>query len=185
MKIRIHNHHGARGFTVLELLTAIAVMAILVGWGFPSLQTMIRNNQVAAQNAELVSMLNFAKGEAIRRNTDVPVILTATDDGWGAIVEDPAEEADVEGCVPGQLRCATYNRVDLVGLDLPSGDSILTFNNRGYIIDPDQPLTFASGTMFLQHENCEGNRQRTRIDITATGQINSCTLACDDDDTGC
>lgn len=184
MKIRNMNRHGARGFTVLELLTAVAVMAILVGWGFPSLQTMIRNNQVAAQNAELVSMLNFAKGEAIRRNTDVPVLFTAADGAWEAIVEDPAEETDVEGCEEGQLRCAAYDRVAM-DLDLPGDITTLTFNNRGYIVNPDDELVFATGTIFLQHENCEGNRQRTRIDITATGQIDSCTLACDDDDTGC
>lgn len=173
-----------RAFTLLEMLAALAVMAIAFGWAFPSLQTMIRNNQVAAENAELISLLHFTKGEAIRRNTDVPIVLTALDDGWNAIVEDPAEEADVEGCVPGQLRCASYDNVNLA-LDLPGDISTLIFNNRGYISNPDDPLVFANGVIYLQHGQCSGLKQRRRIEITPTGQIRSCDLACDDVETEC
>lgn len=182
----IKKYRTTRGFTVLELLTGLAVMAILFGWGFPSLQMMIQNNQVSAQNSELISVLHFAKTEAVRRNANVPVLLgpNETDDGWVAIVEDPAELADIEGCEPGQLRCASYNRVT-IDLDLPGDDTALTFNNRGYITDPDNPLSFLTGTIFLQHEHCSGDRQRRRIEITATGQIDSCDVACNDDATEC
>ncbi len=173
-----------KGVTLIELLTVLAVLAILVSWGVPSLRTLIQNNQVSAQNLELVTILQFAKSEAIRRNDDVPVILTASGNTWEAIVEDPAEETDVTGCEVGQLRCANYERVQM-NLALPGGISELTFNNRGYIVNPDDPLVFANGVIFLQHESCNGNKQRKRIEITPTGQINSCSLACDDSSTEC
>jgi type IV fimbrial biogenesis protein FimT len=165
------NRAPAHGFTLLELIVVLSVLAILLSWGMPSLTQSIRNNTVLAQGNELIAMLHFAKSEALRRNTDVPILLTADDDGWTAIVEDPAEVADVEGCVPGQLRCASHTGVILI-----TEVEQVNYNNRGYIRSEDE--AWAPETLFVQHSECQGNSQRRRIDITATGQISSCTLAC-------
>ena len=102
-----------QGFTLIELMITIAILAILLGLGTPSLQTMIHNNQVAAQNNELMGLINFAKSESVRRNTDVTMLLTNGSTGWSAIVEDPTNTADIEGCVVGQLRCANNTRVGM------------------------------------------------------------------------
>ena len=161
-----------QGFTLIELMITIAILAILLGLGTPSLQTMIHNNQVAAQNNELMGLINFAKSESVRRNTDVTMLLTNGSTGWSAIVEDPTNTADIEGCVVGQLRCANNTRVGMT-----AGETTLVFNNRGYIRDADD--AWAAMTIYLQHENCSGTNQRRRIDVTATGQVSSCALACD------
>ena len=34
-------------------------------------------------------------------------------------------------------------------------------------------------TLYLQHQSCSGSNQRSRIDITPTGQVSSCARACD------
>lgn len=156
---------------MIELVITLAVFAILVALGTPAIQDTIRNGRVAAQHNELIAFLSFAKSEAVRRNTSVPINLTSTANGWDAIVEDPSDEADVEGCVPGQLRCTSNTRVALI-----ADVAVLDFNSRGYIRDADEAWT--AETLFLQHENCEGNLQRRRIDILPTGQISSCSLAC-------
>ncbi len=163
--------NNIRGFTLLELMMVLAIAAILVGWGFPSLIQSIKNNAVASQSMSLMAMLNFTKSEAIRRNTDVTIVLNARAGGWDAYVDDPNNETDVEGCIPGQLRC-TENE----GALLTAATTEVTFNNRGYIRGIDDP--WAPETIFLQHEQCAGLNQRTRIDITPTGQISSCSLAC-------
>lgn len=172
MRIDNLKNYNNQGFTLLELIVVLAVLAILLSWGIPSIQQSIRNNSVLAQGNELIAMLHFAKSEALRRNTDVPIQLTAAADGWTAIVEDPAEEADVEGCVPGQLRCASYT-----GVLLTADVAMVNYNNRGYIRSEDEAWT--PETLFVQHTQCVGNNQRRRIDITPTGQVNSCALPCD------
>ena len=43
----------SQGFTLLELMITLAVMAILVSWGFPSLTESIKNNRTTAQNNEM------------------------------------------------------------------------------------------------------------------------------------
>ena len=165
------NRRFTRAFTLLELVTALAIAAITLVLALPSVRESIQNNQVLAQSNELISLLNFAKGEALRRNTGVPVALSSSDDGWEAIVEDPANEADIEGCVLGQLRCSSHTQVDLA-----ADVALLTFNNRGYIRSADEP--WAPETFFLEHSDCSGVNQRRRVDITPTGQISSCALPC-------
>jgi type IV fimbrial biogenesis protein FimT len=160
------------GFTLLELIVVLAVLAILLSWAIPSLQQSIRNNSILAQGNELIAMLHFAKSEALRRNTDVPILLTAEANGWTAIVEDPAELADVEGCVPGQLRCVSHT-----GALLVTDAAQVIYNHRGYIRSEDE--AWAPETLFVQHAECVGNHQRRRIEITPTGQISSCSLPCD------
>lgn len=160
------------GFTLLELLITLVIMGIVLAGALPSLTESIRNNMVSSQNLSLLSMLNFARSEAIRRNTEVVIELNASGNSWGVIVQDPNNEADIEGCVPGQLRCASHNDVSL-----STASTTLTFNNRGYIRGADD--TWESETLFMQHAHCNGQNQRRRIDITPTGQVSSCALACD------
>ena len=159
-----------RGFTLLELMITLAVLAVLLSMGLPSLTESMNNNRVLSQTHEMVAMLGFARNEAIRRNASVTIQLNSVTGGWNVIVEDPLNTADVEGCAIGQLRCSSNTRVGLT-----TGTNELVFNNRGYIRDGN-PWT--SETLYLQHESCNGNNQRTRIDIMPTGQVSSCLLAC-------
>lgn len=187
--------HRKSGFTLLEVMFALAIGAAILMWGMPSLITSIRNNDVASQSVSLLAMLNFTKSESIRRNTGVDMVITMNADGWDAVVEDPNNETEVVGCVLGQLRCTSQTGALLtIPSAAPPAESLtksgstesgatpggqtftLTFNNRGYIRGSDDVWT--PETMFLQHEHCSGTNQRVRIDITPTGQISSCTLAC-------
>jgi prepilin-type N-terminal cleavage/methylation domain-containing protein len=178
----ISNRNSKNGFTLIELVIVLAVMAILVTWGFPSLTESIKNNRMVAQNNEMVAMLQYARSEAIRRNTDVQVHLGDDGSDWEAFIKDPDFTADVEGCVLGQLRCAENENVTMnYGLDVvDEGINVITFNNRGYIRDLGEPWT--AEALFLEHDNCNGNNQRRRIDIMPTGQISSCSLACGSDE---
>ncbi|HKJ17363.1 MAG TPA: GspH/FimT family pseudopilin [Xanthomonadales bacterium] len=161
------------GFTLLELVMVIAIAAIVLAGALPSMTQTIRNNTVASQNLSMVAMLKFARSEAIRRNTDVTMEFSASGNTWSAIVQDPNEETDVEGCNPGQLRCTSNTNVAL-----QENPATLTFNSRGYF-EVTAGEWSAAESMFLQHEYCSGQNQRTRINILPTGQVSSCSLPCD------
>ncbi|HEY0819750.1 MAG TPA: GspH/FimT family pseudopilin [Rhizobacter sp.] len=67
------------GFTLVELMVTLAVMAILATLAAPSFFNMIATNRMANQTNELVAALNAAKSEAIRRAQ--PITVRANDDG--------------------------------------------------------------------------------------------------------
>jgi type IV fimbrial biogenesis protein FimT len=61
----------ARGFTLPELLVTIAVASILLGIAVPSFSGLIVDNRLTTQANDLVSAINFARSEAIKRNRTV------------------------------------------------------------------------------------------------------------------
>lgn len=70
--------NNQRGFTLIELMVTITVLAVLLGIGIPSFRSMIENNRIAAASNDLVSALQLARSEAIKRG--IPVVLCASSD---------------------------------------------------------------------------------------------------------
>lgn len=60
-----------KGFTLIELLVTFAVLAIIVTIAAPSFQELIRNNQVATETNTLISGLQLARSEAVKRGAEV------------------------------------------------------------------------------------------------------------------
>ncbi|UNK56707.1 GspH/FimT family pseudopilin [Pseudoxanthomonas daejeonensis] len=54
------------GFTLVELMIAIAVLAVLLGLALPSFQASMRSNRVATTSNEILASLSLARTEAIR-----------------------------------------------------------------------------------------------------------------------
>jgi len=63
----------ARGFSLVELMVTIAVLAILLAIGIPSFASLIASNRLTSATNELVAALQTARTEAIRRNVRVTV----------------------------------------------------------------------------------------------------------------
>ncbi|SFM60513.1 GspH/FimT family pseudopilin [Marinobacter zhejiangensis] len=55
------------GFTVIELLTALFVLAVAVSLAVPSFRQMIQNNRMASQINLVTSLVSFARSEAAKR----------------------------------------------------------------------------------------------------------------------
>jgi len=72
-----------RGFTLLELLVTIAIVIILTTIGIPSFMGLIRDNNITATANDFLTALNYARSEAVTRNTDVIVkSKSATNKDW-------------------------------------------------------------------------------------------------------
>lgn len=74
------------GVTLLELMTAVAVLGVLAAVGVPAFTSIVRNNQIAAESGNLVTALTLARSEALKRGVRVSVCGAA---GAGACTEDP------------------------------------------------------------------------------------------------
>jgi len=62
---------------MIELLVTMSVMAILMAVAIPSFQSFVSTNRVAALTNDLVSALNLARSEAVKRGARVTVCKTA------------------------------------------------------------------------------------------------------------
>ena len=61
------------GFTLVELLVTVTVAAILLGYGVPGFRDLIRNSRASAAANEIVTALQYARSEAVRRGAAVDV----------------------------------------------------------------------------------------------------------------
>ena len=65
-----------RGFTLIELVIAVAVLGILVALGLPAFQDWIHNTQIRTAAESILSGLQAARAEAVKRNGWVQFVLT-------------------------------------------------------------------------------------------------------------
>jgi len=59
------------GFTIIELLVAVAISAILIGIAAPSFLEFLNKRRVEGTTSELATDIQFARSEAVSRNTEV------------------------------------------------------------------------------------------------------------------
>lgn len=64
---------GRNGFTLIELMVGVAVLAIALGAGVPSMSEFIKNSRLAAHTNDLLTSLHLARTEAGKRNARVTV----------------------------------------------------------------------------------------------------------------
>ena len=72
--------HNSAGFTLVELMISLVLLAILLGMGVPSFQTLIAEQRLRAVSSDLRIALNTARSEAVKRNRDV--VLSPSGSGW-------------------------------------------------------------------------------------------------------
>ncbi|MEY4733591.1 MAG: Type secretion system protein precursor [Pseudomonadota bacterium] len=71
--------HGERGFTLLEALVVLAVVAILVSLAAPSLSSFRQQNQLQSVAESLFNSMSLARSEALRRQQTVTMCPRASD----------------------------------------------------------------------------------------------------------
>ncbi len=62
---------AVKGFTIIELVVTMAVVAILAALAMPSFTSTFNNNRLTSNANELLSTLQSARMEAVRRNSRV------------------------------------------------------------------------------------------------------------------
>ncbi len=178
----------ARGFTLVELMVTIALMAILLALAAPSFSTWIRNSQVRTVSDSLQGGIRLAQAEAIRRHRQVVFFLTnqatcdastTADAGGSAWVLRtlPLMAGDpVEAVQCGQLSDMTAD----VGI---AGATALCFNSIGRQVANADPEVGgaacdldASGTSTFDISASRADRP-LRVLVTLGGSIKMCDPA--------
>jgi len=67
----------ALGFTLIELMLVLAVLAGAVTIGAPSMRTLLQGNQLRAASSRFLAAINLARSEAVMRNQPVSICPSA------------------------------------------------------------------------------------------------------------
>lgn len=82
---------SSSGFTLIELMVTLTVLAILVSLGMPAMADVVRNNRRTTLVNELLASLMLARADAARSGQ--PVIVCGVDDANSNGAIDAAERA--------------------------------------------------------------------------------------------
>ena len=98
-----------RGFTLIEIMVSLAIIALMVLMGLPSMTTYFQNSKIGSAAQAYAAGLQVARTEAIRRNAPVQFVLTDTPIAPGvenAAVPSPnGRNWVVRECDPVLLTC--------------------------------------------------------------------------------
>lgn len=182
----------ASGFSLIELLIGLAVLGILVMVGLPNLTTWIQNTQIRTAAEGIQAGLQFARAEALRRNSSVgfylvnslaaSCALSTSGTNYVVSTSSPAGSCNTAPSDAGpilQTRAGTEGSANAVVT--ATGGSSFTFNGLGRgvgagnftqinITNPTGGTCQASG----------GTMRCLRITVSTGGQIKMCDPAVTD-----
>ncbi len=126
-----------QGFTLVELMLTVVILAVVIGIALPSFQTMVVNNRIISQINEAMSLISYARSEASKR-PDARVTLCPSSDGSscsGAAAWESGWIAllDVDG--DQTLDADDGDRILMVGEPMAGGNTfrIAGFNGNSFI----------------------------------------------------
>lgn len=115
--------HSVRGFTLIELMIAIAILGLTLAVAAPSVSTWTQNAQIRTAAENIRSGLQLARNEAIRRNANIRFTLAASGAGW-------AVTAESDGAVV-QSMPSNEGTSNVTVATFPAGAGAVVFNGFG------------------------------------------------------
>jgi type IV fimbrial biogenesis protein FimT len=144
-----------RGFTMIEMMVTVAVLAVIMMVAAPSLAGFVRSSKVRSAQSEMIASLMLARSEAAKRGMTVGLAASAPTsgnefgNGWTVWV-DTNEDGVVDS---GELVLRTYPSLNAaVVLGTTRNITTLAFNSSGFLT-PSTAVNFKA---------CGGNSDTTK-----------------------
>lgn len=153
------------GFTLIEMLTAVAVLAISMAFAAPAFQSWIANTQVRSAAQQITNAVQLAKSESLRRNALVKLTIDASNN-W--IVSCVIVSADCPAIIQQQKSGET--KTARLVTQFSEGSNV-AFNSLGQLAVP----LSKSGPLFITIKNPDTRiNAQIRIQISQTGNVRQC-----------
>lgn len=175
--------HSQSGFTLVEVMVTLSVLAILAALALPSFQGTIRSNRVTTENNQLLAALNYARTEAIKTRAIAEVCPSGDgatcDVDWnkGWIVWSDIDRDGTLTDASEVLRYQTGNP-QLVVTGGAIGAAAVRFSGRGLPLLPAGTV-YPANVITLHPVVCESGVEHVRaVQVARTGQVRTARGAC-------
>ncbi len=147
-----------RGFTLIELMVILAIVAIVAGFGVPQLSRMLQTNRADAALISLSSHLAYARSEAVKGSSSISIAgLTAGqwELGWVVFVDNNGDGV----LDPEDQSLRVVNALNIPNFTItPTGANSITYERLGDVV--------AQNSFNL----VEPGKSNKTLTVTTTGQ---------------
>jgi type IV fimbrial biogenesis protein FimT len=153
------------GFTLVEVMIVVAVLAVLAGMALPSFIQMLRNSEISTAAESVTNGLQRARAEAVARNAKMQFVLGA---GTSWTVDYVTKPVPTDPPIDSR---ASIDSKNVTLATVPSTSTIITFNQLGQVVTPnaDASLPFTQITF-----NAPAGYRSLRVTIGAGGNARVC-----------
>lgn len=173
-----------RGFTLIEVLVVVAIIAILLSVAAPNLVAFQRNSELRASASEFLAAVQSARAEAMKRGVDtymIPASGGSWANGWIVFADTDLDQAlnTATDTVIMQTGAIASRTAVVTGLADASAfadgsSSYIRFNGGGFSMAKDN--TFRSGAIEF---SVTGSTEKRRVVLNNVGRARLCDPAKD------
>jgi len=182
------------GFTVIELMITLAVLAVLVALAVPSFRDLMDKSRLRGATDDIVNLLNVSRINAVKLGKQVNVSVDASKWCAGAVDADKAGSNTPGNPIPAVAACncaastvactvagnnalvlsASYSGVtvtsDTANLML-IGNGGITFNPKFGSLSLDTLANLSAVTVTSPRQ-----KYSTQVTVSALGQVHACSV---------
>lgn len=170
-----------RGWSLVELLIGMSIFALLAALSAPNISAWVNNTRIRTVAESFQNGLQFARAEAVRRNTTVSFYMVdnvsdtcalGTGGSWVVSLSSP-----VGACASSADVLQRYSNTDGgQGISIDSPQTVITFNGFGRVTTGANSICVGKtdpspGCVALDPE------RQLAVQVTPGGQIRMCNMS--------
>lgn len=171
------------GFSLIELMIAVAIIGITASLAFPNFRVWIENTRIRNTTESILTGLQLARAEAVRRNANVAFTLDGGSE-WTVGCQTPVGDGSQDTDCPAVIQSRTSGDDKSASVIVTaSEDGPYVFNSLGRV----SPKPAAGGFIQLDVDmdtsvmSADDSRE-LRVNIGVGGDIKMCDPAVTSDD---
>lgn len=186
------------GFTIIEMMIALTIMALLIFLALPNMSVWLNNTQIRTAGETLLAGINLARTEALRNNTvvrfqmttslDSTCALSTTGTNWVVSLANPAGACETapSSTVAPQIIQKKSGSEGALRATVTADATTIHFSGLGRLASPGgaaniTQINIANPAGECQHvDAANGTMRCLRITISTGGQVKMCDPAVTD-----